>query len=120
MAAALTDAMRARDRDAVSALRSALAAVANAEAVPIHTMPGAGAAESAALGVGAADAPRRELGEDDVRSVLEAEVAEHDRAVRHLTEVGRPDHARRVRAQSEVLRGILAGVDGPTTTPSGA
>jgi uncharacterized protein YqeY len=112
MAAALTDAMRARDRDAVSALRSALAAVANAEAVPIDTVPGAGAAESAAVGVGAADAPRRELGEDDVRSVLAAEVAEHDRAARHLAEVGRPDEGRRVAAQSEVLRRILTEGEG--------
>ena len=119
MAAALTDAMRARDRDAVPALRSALAAVANAEAVPIHTMPSAGAVEKAAVGVGAADAPRRELGEDDVRSVLEAEVAEHDRAALHLGEAGHPDEARRVAAQAEVLRGILTPVDGAATAPRG-
>ena len=79
MAAALTAAMKARDRVAVAALRSALARVANAEAVHIDTVPRAGALHDAAVGAGAADAPRRELTEADVREVVEAEVAEHER-----------------------------------------
>ena len=53
MASALTAAMRARDRVAVSAIRSALSAVANAEAVPVDTVPRAGAVEGAAVGAGA-------------------------------------------------------------------
>ena len=43
LADALPAAMRARARVAVSALRSALAAVATAEAVPAHSAPAAGA-----------------------------------------------------------------------------
>ncbi len=108
MASALTDAMRARDRVAVTALRSALAAVANAEAVPVDTLPSAGAMESAALGAGAADAPRRELTEADVRLIVGAEVAEHDRSAEHLRNAGRPDEADRVAAEAAVLRELLA------------
>ena len=90
MASALTDAMRARDRVAVTALRSALSAVGNAEAVPVDTLPPAGAAETAASGVGVADAPRRELTEQDVRVA------------------GRPDDAARVAVEADVLRELLA------------
>lgn len=108
MSAALTTAMRARDRVAVSALRSALARVANAEAVPVDTMPRAGAAQDAPIGAGAADAPRRELSEIDVRKVVEADVAEHERSAQHLLDVGRPDEAALVAAQATVLRSLLA------------
>jgi len=108
MGAALTSSMKARDREAVAALRSALARVSNAEAVDVDSVPRAGAIEQARVGPGAADAPRRELTEDDVRGIVEAEVAEHDHAARHFTDIGRPDEAARVAAQAEVLRGLLA------------
>ena len=108
MGAALTTAMKGRDRVAVAALRSALARVSNAEAVPIDVMPPAGAIERARLGAGAAEAPRRELTEADVRLVVGAEVAEHDRAAQHLLAVGRPDDAARVTAEADVLRALLA------------
>ena len=71
-------------------------------------MPRAGAIEAAAVGVGAADAPRRELTPDDVRAVVEAEVAEHDRSAAHLAHVGRPDDAARVGAEADVLRALLS------------
>ena len=89
MGAALSTAMRARDRVAVAALRSALGRVSNAEAVPVDSVPRAGALHDAPVGAGAADAPRRELTEADVRTVVEAEVAEHERAAGHFT-AGRP------------------------------
>ena len=108
MGAALTASMKGRDRAAVAALRSALARVSNAEAVPVDSAPRAGAIEQARVGAGAADAPRRELTEADVRGIVEAEVAEHDHAARHLTDIGRPDDAARVAAQAEVLRRLLA------------
>jgi uncharacterized protein len=108
MSVALTASMKARDRVAVAALRSALARVANAEAVPVETVPRAGAIEQARVGAGAADAPRRELTEAEVHEIVEAEVAEHENAARHLTDVGRPDDAARVRAEADVLRALLA------------
>jgi uncharacterized protein len=108
MASALTAAMRARDTVATRALRSALSAVANAQAVPVDSMPSAGAVEAAAVGVGAADAPRRELTPADVRAVVEAEVSEHDRSAAHLAQVGRPADASRVSAEADVLRALLS------------
>ncbi len=96
MGAALTSSMKARDREAVAALRSALARVSNAEAVHVDSVPRAGAIEQARVGAGAADAPRRELTEDDVRGIVEAEVAENDHAAQHFTDIGRPDDAARV------------------------
>ena len=107
MAASLTASMKARDRVAVAALRSALARVSNAEAVHVDTVAAAGALHDAPIGAGAADAPRRELTEADVRGIVEAEVAEHEHAAAHFTDVGRPDDAARVRAEAEVLRALL-------------
>jgi uncharacterized protein YqeY len=109
MSAALTASMKARDRVSVAALRSALARVANAEAVHVDSVPPAGAIEQARVGAGAADAPQRELTEGDVRSIVEAEVAEHDHAAQHFVGIGRPDDGARVTAQAEVLRALLAG-----------
>lgn len=82
---ALTTAMRARDRDALAAYRHALAAIDNAEAVvPPGGIPSAGAVEHAATGLGAAEVPRRELSDADVRAVVEGEIAEHRHAARLL------------------------------------
>lgn len=76
--AALTDALRARDRATVRALRVALAAVANAEAQPASAYPTTASGDSpvagAVSGLGAAEAPRRELSEDEVRALVRTEV----------------------------------------------
>ncbi|QIM22219.1 GatB/YqeY domain-containing protein [Phycicoccus sp. HDW14] len=104
LAAALRPAMRARDSTAVAALRSALAAVANAEALPVPDAPAAGAIEQARVGVGAADAPRLELGEDDVRRIVRAEVTERESAAEVMAGHGRHDDVQRLRAEAAVLR----------------
>ena len=109
LASALHPAMRARDAAAVSALRSAIAAIGNAEAVPVDTVPAAGAVEHARVGHGAADAARRELSEVEVREVVEGEVASRVAAADHLDEVGRPDEAARLRTEVDVLRRHLDG-----------
>ncbi len=80
MAAALPDAIRDRDQLAVRALRSALATLANAEAVGIG-VPGPAAADSthvaaATTGVGTADVARRVLAEHEVVALVRAEVDE--------------------------------------------
>ncbi|CUR61079.1 conserved hypothetical protein [metagenome] len=72
--AALLDARRARDAEAASTLRTALAALENAEAVPT-TDATAGALEDAPLGVGVTEAARRVLSDADELAVLEAEIA---------------------------------------------
>jgi uncharacterized protein YqeY len=107
LSAALPTAMKARDRVAVAAVRSALAAVANAEAVPVESMPRAGAVEDAAIGAGAADAPRRVLTEDDVRRVVATEVEDRVGAAAELGALGRVDEAARLTAEADVLRAVL-------------
>lgn len=109
LSAALPAAIKARDRVAVAALRSALAAVANAEAVPVDSAPRAGALEEAASGAGAADAPRRDLTEHDVRALVAGEVLDRDRAAAELAELGRHEDAARLTAEADVLRTVLAG-----------
>ena len=78
--------MKERDRGGLAAYRHALAAIDNAEAVvPADGIPSAGAVEHAATGLGAAEVPRRELTDADVRAVVEAEIAEHRHAAETFT-----------------------------------
>ncbi|MBK1786388.1 GatB/YqeY domain-containing protein [Prauserella cavernicola] len=106
---ALTAAIKARDRVAVAALRSALAAIDNAEAVPSAAT---GAAEGitstehvagAAAGLGAAEAQRRTLTDADVRAIVEQEVTERLSSAEDYERLGRTDPAERLRAEAAVL-----------------
>lgn len=105
--AELRTAMRSRDRVAVSALRSALAAIDNAESSGIAA-PAAGAIENTALGPGAAEVPRRELSDADVAAVLRAEISERDSAAATLDAAQAADRAAELRAQSALLRRLLS------------
>lgn len=113
MRADLTTAMKARDKDAVAALRTALAAIDNAEAVPVPAPAGPAASSEyvagTSVGLGSAEAARRELTLDDLHTVLRAQIdeglAEADTYAAH----GRPDDADRLRRQAELLRPYLAG-----------
>ncbi|MBX6723341.1 MAG: hypothetical protein IRY92_08930, partial [Dactylosporangium sp.] len=74
---ALPVALKARDRAAVAALRSALAAIANAEAVNRPAASDRGQAiEQTSVGVGVAEVERRVLTADQVEQIVRAEVAE--------------------------------------------
>ncbi|RBM24384.1 hypothetical protein [Streptomyces sp. PT12] len=112
--------MRARDKAAVSALRATLAAVENAEAVPLDAAGQvSGAIEQAPVRVGATEAARRELGEGDVADIVRAEAAERLDAAAELT--GHAEHAARaarLRAEAAVLLGLLDGAGPePVTRP---
>ena len=109
LAASLPGAMRARDQVAVSALRSAIAALGNAEAVPVDSMPRAGAVEEANVGAGAADAPRCELDEAEAHAVVRQEVTSRHEAADALAGHGRHEEADRLRAEADVLRTHLEG-----------
>ncbi len=106
----LTAAMKARRPESVSALRSALAAIDNAEAVeeaggPVEETSAhvAGARE----GVGSAEARRRALSEDDLRAILRAEVEERLAGAVDYEAAGQAEAAQRLRDEAEVLRGHL-------------
>lgn len=112
----LTTAMRARDRDAVSAVRGALAAIDNAEAVPVAARPAGGSATSddvagAVLGVGAAEADRLVLGDAAERAVVDAEIAALDEAEQAYAAHGAEARVRSAATGASVLRSVLAEVD---------
>ncbi|QMU79868.1 GatB/YqeY domain-containing protein [Streptacidiphilus sp. PB12-B1b] len=101
---ALTGAMKARDRAAVSALRSALGAIGNAEAVERpDSVDERLAIEQIPTGLGAAEAERRELTEPQVAGIVRAEVAERQAAALDYERAGRPDRAALLRAEAAVL-----------------
>jgi len=112
---ALREALRARDTVAVSALRSALAAIGNAEAVD----PGPAAAATAGnpyvagavAGPGAGEARRRSLSAADIDQIVRAEIGEREAAAREYEHRGRPDQAGRLRSEARVLIVAVAGGD---------
>lgn len=115
--AGLTAAMKARDKDAVAALRTALAAIDNAEAVPpvptVPTVAGpAATSESiagAAVGLRSTEVTRRELTPDDLQVVLRAQIDERHTEAATYDGLGRADAAERLRREAAVLETYLPG-----------
>jgi uncharacterized protein YqeY len=104
----LSAALRARDRDTVRVLRTVLSAVANAEAQPDHdatplSLRSEGVIAGAADGVAAAEVARRDLGEQEVRAVVQAERAERLAAADDLAARGAVDAAEALRAEATLL-----------------
>jgi uncharacterized protein len=110
---ALRAALQARDQAAVSALRSAQAAIGNAEAVP--PPPGSPAAArnehfaGAIEGPGAAEAPRRMLTEEQASEIVRTEVAERLEAAELYDGSGHAERAVRLRREADALAAVLAG-----------
>jgi hypothetical protein len=110
--AALLASMKAKDPVATSALRSALAAIANAEAVaPGSVSPGAGDAHVAGsvAGLGATEATRRALSPQDVAAIVTAEAAERRTAAAQYEASGNGDRSARLRHEAEIIEAALAG-----------
>ncbi|HEY4464458.1 MAG TPA: hypothetical protein VGN41_17460 [Streptosporangiaceae bacterium] len=110
---ALRDALKARDQVAASALRSALAAIANAEAVPPAASPPSGPTTNpyvagAAAGVGGAEAERRVLSDAETGAIVQAEIAERHAAAAQYDEAGHADRAARLRREADVLTSVAA------------
>ena len=110
----LTSALKSRDQAAVAALRSTLAAIANAEAVAPVTRAGTDAVSAnvagTVLGVGAADVPRRRLEKDEIVAVVEAEIAERETAAADYAVRGRSERAASLRRGAGLLRDLLQDV----------
>jgi hypothetical protein len=100
----LVQAMKDGDTSAVAALRGAMAALANAEAVPVADGP-----YDPAEGAYGGEAARRELTPADVRSVLEAQVAELEESAALYRSLDEPEEAEDLARQVTVLHGHLAG-----------
>lgn len=118
MRQALPEAMRARDKVAVSALRTTLAALDNAEAVPVHEAELHGMAiEQSPAGAGAAEAARSELSERSVADIVRAEITERLETAAQLDASAHADRAARLRAEAAAL---LRFLDGPGAAQDGA
>jgi uncharacterized protein YqeY len=107
--AALRAAMKARDDVAVSALRSTLGAIDNAEAVvvPVDDTPTTGVIAGAVSGLGASDVPRRELSEERMFAIIRSEVAERRATAATFEAAGQGAHAQRLVAEADLLDGFL-------------
>lgn len=113
MRADLILAVKARDKAATAALRSALAAIENAEAIPVDesTKSTTGTAQvvgATAFGDGAAEAERRELTDAEVAAIVANEVADRITAAGEYARLGRDDQAARLRAEADVLATYLS------------
>jgi hypothetical protein len=108
----LRQAMKAKDRVALAAFRSAMAAVENAATVDGPTVAtdvvdDAGIAGSVA-GVGAGEVARRELTEADVERIVRSEIADRRDAAPDYERAGQVDRARRLHDEADALAALLA------------
>jgi uncharacterized protein YqeY len=129
----LVDAMKARDQQAVAALRSTLARIDNAEAVDadgldaealdaepaLYSGEGHPAVAGSVLGIGAADVDRRVLTPEEMAAIVGDDVEEREIAAEVLVRVGRPDQAERLRAQNKLLTTYLTPPGSPPEPPHG-
>ncbi|MGE5830738.1 MAG: GrpB family protein [Micromonosporaceae bacterium] len=113
---ALSAALKARDPNAVNALRTALAAIENAEAVDGGLTSAAGLAavdglaiEQTPVGAGVTEVPRRVLTEAEVAEIVRTEVVEREAAARDYERANQPERAQRLRNEASVLAAHLAG-----------
>jgi hypothetical protein len=105
--AALPAAIKARDQRTAAALRSALAAIENAEAVEIRDVR-AGAIESSPVGPGATEVARRELTEPEVAAIVRGEIEERRTAAATYETANRPDRAAMLIAEADALTAHLS------------
>jgi uncharacterized protein len=109
----LKAAMRAGDRQTAGAMRSVLAALENAEAVP-GTSQATSLTQSehvagAALGLGAAEAPRRVLFAADERALVEREVAELRQSAALFAEAGKDERRLELLEVAAAVEAVLEG-----------
>jgi uncharacterized protein len=121
---ALREAQRSRDTIAASALRSALAAIDNAGAIPAGPGPapahGGPHVAGSAPGLGAGEAERRRLSENDIDQIVRAEVAERQAAARDYDRAGHAGQADRLRGEARILMAVIeAGQDPQASRDAG-
>jgi hypothetical protein len=107
----LTAALKARDAEALAALRTAIAAIDNAEA--IATTDTRRAATSAAIagagsGVGSTEAVRRSLSVGRLRDIVREQITEYAREADRYDALGQPDAADRLRHRARILASQVA------------
>jgi uncharacterized protein len=101
--------MKGRDSTAIAALRTTLGAIDDAEAVdtPERPMTTGGSIGGSVVGLGAGEAPRRELSEGQIRDIVQGEVADRESAAADFERLGRHEAAAPQRTESTVLIALL-------------
>lgn len=105
MKADLTQAMKARQSATVATLRSVLAAIDNAEAIPISEAP---FPVEPVLGQ-RHEAPRKLLSAEDIRQIVQEEMDARRAASVEYANLGLPDEAERLQNAATLLAGYLQG-----------
>lgn len=108
---ALRAALQARDTVTIAALRSAQAAIGNAEAVVAPSAPAPAGNEhvaGSAGGLGAAEAPRRVLTDAQVSDIIRAEISDRNEAAHRYERAGHSGRAARLRREADALTAALA------------
>jgi uncharacterized protein YqeY len=108
---ALRTAMKDRDTAAVQALRAALGAIDNAEAVPAQKAdhgPTDSPIAGARHGLGAGEVPRQELTEDEVRTIVQVEIGDLRSNADEYEQLGQNEQAAGLRSQADVLEAHLS------------
>lgn len=109
MRADLSVAMKSRNSQAVGALRTAIAAIDNAESVDTtaDTATNSAHVAGAAMGLGAAEAPRRTLSPTEVRTILQGQIDERTTEAERYEALGQTDAAAKLRGEAQVLAEYL-------------
>lgn len=108
---ALLAARKERDTSRVSALRSALSAIDNAETPDgVILEPTVGIIAGAVVGLGAAEVARRELSDAQIRELMRREIDERLTAADQFTAAGHTERAGRLRTEAAVLTELLGDV----------
>ncbi len=110
----LMTARKQRDTVRVSALRSILAAIDNAEtpdtvAVAVAAQP-SGEIAGAVAGLAASEVARRELSDEQIRGLVQAEIDERRSAADSFIAGGHAERAAMLRAEATVLADLLGDV----------
>jgi hypothetical protein len=106
----LRAALKSRNPETISALRTMIAAIDNAEAIHPDTDSRRSADESIAhssRGVGSTEAPRRELRMTDIHAIVWNLLSEYDTQAEHYHSVHQCEAAEPLRRKANVLRAYL-------------
>jgi hypothetical protein len=110
----LVVALKARDTETVTALRTAIAAIDNAEAVDTSALPVSapgGPVAGATPGLGSSEVARRVLAFSDMRSVVSEVITEYLGEAERYESAGHGESAEVLRRQADALRGYSGDSD---------
>jgi uncharacterized protein YqeY len=109
---ALLAARKDRDTARVSALRSALSAIDNAETPDGAQLdaPSSGKIAGGVVGLGASEVARRQLSETQIRELVHAEIDERLTAAAEFTAGGHAERAAMLRTEAAALTDLLGDV----------